>query len=63
MAGIPTGTVTFLFTDIEGSTKLARGHPETWEIARARHHAISCVSTKSFCIRIFSAAFCDICRD
>ena len=28
---LPTGTVTFLFTDIEGSTKLAQGHPETWE--------------------------------
>ena len=40
MAGIPTGTVTFLFTDIQGSTKLAREHPEHWESARARHHAI-----------------------
>jgi len=30
----PTGTVTFLLTDIEGSTKLARAHPETWETAR-----------------------------
>jgi predicted ATPase/serine/threonine protein kinase len=37
---LPTGTVTFLFTDIEGSTKLAREHPETWEDTRARHHAI-----------------------
>jgi hypothetical protein len=37
MAGIPTGTVTFLFTDIEGSTKLAREHPETWEVTRERH--------------------------
>jgi len=36
----PSGTVTFLFTDIEGSTKLAREHPDTWESARARHHAI-----------------------
>lgn len=36
----PSGTVTFLFTDIEGSTKLAREHPDTWEGARARHHAI-----------------------
>lgn len=25
MAGVPTGIVTFLFTDIEGSTKFARG--------------------------------------
>ncbi|MDH3249443.1 MAG: hypothetical protein OEQ47_10800 [Acidimicrobiia bacterium] len=24
MAGLPTGTVTFLFTDIEGSTKLVQ---------------------------------------
>ena len=37
---LPSGTVTFLFTDIEGSTKLAREHPDTWETARARHHAI-----------------------
>ena len=36
----PSGTVTFLFTDIEGSTKLAREYPDTWESARARHHAI-----------------------
>ena len=40
MAGVPTGTVTFLFTDIEGSTKLAREHPDAWENVRARHHAI-----------------------
>ena len=37
---LPSGTVTFLFTDIKGSTKLAREHPDTWEGARARHHAI-----------------------
>ncbi len=29
MVMLPTGTVTFLFTDIEGSTKLAQEHPET----------------------------------
>jgi class 3 adenylate cyclase/tetratricopeptide (TPR) repeat protein len=40
MNNLPSGTVTFLFTDIEGSTKLAREHPDTWEGARARHHAI-----------------------
>jgi class 3 adenylate cyclase len=37
---LPSGTVTFLFTDIEGSTRLAREHPERWERLRARHHAI-----------------------
>jgi class 3 adenylate cyclase len=33
----PTGTVTFLFTDIEGSTKLARKFPEAWPAMHARH--------------------------
>ncbi|MCA1554486.1 MAG: adenylate/guanylate cyclase domain-containing protein, partial [Chloroflexi bacterium] len=37
---IPSGTVTFLFTDIEGSTQLAQAHPATWEAMRARHHAL-----------------------
>ena len=40
MNHLPSGTVTFLFTDIEGSTKLAREYPETWESARTRHYAI-----------------------
>jgi len=38
--GLPSGTVTFLFTDIEGSTKLAQQHRAQWESLRARHHAI-----------------------
>ncbi len=40
MTSKPSGTVTFLFTDIENSTKLAREYPETWEATRARHHTI-----------------------
>ena len=36
----PSGTVTFLFTDIEGSTRLAQEHRDHWEALRARHHAI-----------------------
>ena len=28
MSNYPTGTVTFLFTDIEGSTKLAQKYPD-----------------------------------
>jgi len=40
MGTLPTGTVTFLFTDIEGSTKLAQEYPDTWESTRARHHEI-----------------------
>ena len=36
----PTGTVTFLFTDIEGSTQLWERHPEEMRVALARHDAI-----------------------
>jgi predicted ATPase/class 3 adenylate cyclase len=37
---LPSGTVTFLFTDIEGSTPLWEKIPEEMHIAVAQHHAI-----------------------
>jgi class 3 adenylate cyclase len=40
MAQLPTGTVTFLFTDIEGSTKLARKYPDAWPKIQARHRVL-----------------------
>ena len=40
MVDRPTGTVTFLFTDIEGSSQLAQQHPEAMPALLARHHAI-----------------------
>ncbi|MGE5224527.1 MAG: adenylate/guanylate cyclase domain-containing protein [Omnitrophica WOR_2 bacterium] len=40
MAQHPTGTVTFLFTDIEGSTKMARQFPDVWPAVQARHHTL-----------------------
>jgi predicted ATPase/class 3 adenylate cyclase len=40
MAGLPSGTVTFLFTDLEGSTRLWREHPDAMQPALARHDAI-----------------------
>jgi hypothetical protein len=36
----PTGTVTFLFTDIEGSTKRWESHPEAMQSALVRHDEI-----------------------
>lgn len=40
MPALPTGTVTFLFTDIEGSTRLWKAHPETMRVALACHDAL-----------------------
>src|SRR5437773_4998314 len=37
---IPTGTVTFLFTDIEGSTRMWEAHPRAMQAAIARHDAL-----------------------
>ena len=37
MAELPSGTITFLFTDIEGSTRLWEQHPEAVPMALARH--------------------------
>src|SRR5215210_3891018 len=60
----PSGTVTFLFTDIEGSTRLAQEHPQEMPALLARHNAIlqqSIEAHHGFVIRIvgdsFSAAF------
>ena len=40
MIDLPSGTVTFLFTDIEGSTTLAQQYPGDLPALLARHHAI-----------------------
>src|SRR5271166_2256901 len=37
---LPTGTVTFLFTDVEGSTRLWEAHPQEMRVALSRHDAI-----------------------
>ena len=66
---LPTGTVTFLFTDIEGSTRLAQEHPQEMPALLARHNAIlnqSIEAQHGFVFRVvgdsFSAAF-DTARD
>jgi predicted ATPase/class 3 adenylate cyclase len=40
MVEFPSGTVTFLFTDLEGSTRLWEMHPHAMEDALARHDEI-----------------------
>ena len=41
MADLPTGAVTFLFTDVEGGTRLWEQHPEAMRPALVRHDAIA----------------------
>jgi len=40
VAELPSGTVTFLFTDVEGSTRLWEEHPNEMQDALARHDAL-----------------------
>lgn len=57
----PTGTVAFLFTDIEGSTKLAQQHPHALPALLARHNAILHLAIEShngYVFQIVGDAFC-----
>ena len=40
MPELPTGTVTFLFSDIEGSTRLLQAAPEAWPALLERHRVL-----------------------
>lgn len=40
VSGLPTGTVTFLFSDVEGSTELSRQHGAAWGDLRAEHRGV-----------------------
>src|SRR5262249_53381000 len=60
-AMLPTGTVTFLFTDIEGSAQLWQAHPDVMPAALARHHAIlrdAIESHRGHVFQIIGDAFC-----
>jgi predicted ATPase/class 3 adenylate cyclase len=61
MSLLPSGTVTFLFTDIEGSTKLAQQYPDAMPALLARHHEIlhqSIQSNNGYVFQIIGDAFC-----
>jgi predicted ATPase/class 3 adenylate cyclase len=63
MAGPPTGTVTFLFTDIEGSTKLWEGSPEAMRVALVRHDEIlrETIETRGgYVFKTVGDAFCTV---
>lgn len=57
----PSGTVTFLFTDIEGSTKLAHDYPDIHQSILEQHHSIlrnAIESNGGFVFEIIGDAFC-----
>jgi len=57
----PSGMVTFLFTDIEGSTGLAQQYRDTWEALRKRHHTIlreAIAFNHGYVFQIVGDAFC-----
>ena len=63
MDGLPTGTVTFLFTDIEGSTRLAQQYPETMPRLMARHNEIltrSIQAHEGYVYQIAGDSFCGV---
>src|ERR687894_1900122 len=61
MADLPTGTVTFLFTDVEGSTKLWERYPEAMQATMARHDEVLrevMDSSGGFVFKTVGDAFC-----
>lgn len=58
---LPSGTVTFLFTDVEGSVKIAREQGARWESFRQRHHDIlrsAIEAQKGYVFQVIGDAFC-----
>src|SRR5579871_657037 len=61
MPGLPGGTVTFLFTDIEGSTRLWEEYPDAMRAALARHDELLRAAIQSNDGHVFKTggdAFC-----
>ncbi len=63
MQSLPSGTVTFLFSDIEGSTRLIEQHPESAKDAIARHQTLVQAAIDRHRGRVFQIvgdAFCSV---
>src|SRR5689334_11940157 len=60
-SALPSGTVTFLFTDIEGSTRLWEQHPDAMRSALTRHDTIlthSIETNGGYVFKTIGDAFC-----
>ena len=63
MTILPSGTVTFLFTDIEGSTKLAQQYSEAMPRLMARHNEMltrSILAHEGHVYEIAGDSFCGV---
>src|SRR4051794_12426910 len=63
MPGLPTGTVTFLFTDVEGSTRLWERVPDAMKLAIERHDAIlraAIEANRGYVFKTVGDAFCAV---
>src|SRR5947209_15563866 len=61
MPNLPSGTVTFLFTDIEGSTKRWEQYPQQMQAALGRHDAIlrqAIEANSGYVFKTVGDAFC-----
>ena len=59
--GAPSGTVTFLFTDIKGSTRLWESAPEAMRVALERHDELlrsAIESARGYVFKTVGDAFC-----
>ena len=60
-SNFPSGTVTFLFTDIEDSTRLWEQYPQEMLVAQARHDQIlraAIESSRGYVFQVIGDAFC-----
>jgi len=60
---LPGGSVTFLFTDIEGSTRLIEDRPEAMKAALERHHALlqeAIVARRGQVFKVVGDALCAV---
>src|SRR3954452_20410647 len=63
MADLPTGTVTFLFTDIEGSTRLWEEHRDAMRAALIQHDDLlrACIESHGGTVfKTVGDAFCAV---
>src|SRR5579864_9816615 len=61
LVALPTGTVTFLFSDIEGSTQRWEAHREAMKAALARHEQLMSAAIAhhdGYVFKIMGDAFC-----